>query len=702
MKRALVLLVAGLGVFLTLAAAPPSAVDDNFVFSSGQAVNGWFTVDVLANDTPRGTAVRAVELVSGPTDGVVEPTTRPVGFRWRRGSSLTARWSYRIVDTAGNRSATAAVSVGVRLGPHPRDDGYQATSGVLLKVPAPGVLTGDTHPAGEPMTAEAKAGNGFTARGGRVVLRPDGSFDYAPPSGFTGTDSFGYRAVDPQNDAAEATVSIVVLPKTDTITPQPTPSPGGDRPSGKPEVTVHLHGYPAACRSGLISIGGRRLETWLDEARQGRGGAAGWEFIDLHAFIPSGLPGGLRAVEFRCAGTTYPAGTMRLPAAPGLTTFELTWKAAPAPTTSTRPATETADPPSPLPKPPRPPPPGLPDIPTPSEVPTDLRSLAVSVAESAAIIAIVLLLETAFPADRVNKIIELLRTRAVRRRLNAGIPRVPGWVRTLGYAALGGTLLVWADPEIGPGTDWGVVLLKAAVGAMSLLLVVAAYEKPKDLLLTASRGRGYVRAIWFGFLVAAVMATLSRVLGSPVPYVYGLVVTFVALGSVPKTAAVQGRATLGGGIAVLVTAIGLWVVFAPVVAAGREAELKSPAYEGAFAICVVLAAGVQVVVFGLLPIKPLDGYALKAWSKAAWWALYAPAVFVYVHVVLHSVHPAVDEKPAGEKILVASALFVSAGVASFLLRQRDDADDPGDDERGEHEQRGHHVHQAEAEGVREQ
>ncbi|MEU3624984.1 hypothetical protein BS329_36640 [Amycolatopsis coloradensis] len=669
MKRALVLLVTGLGVFLSLAAAPPAAVDDQFVYSGNQAAGGWFTVDVLANDTLRGDQVRTVELVSGPTDGVVEPTTRPVGFRWRKGSSLTARWSYRIVDTAGARSNTAVVSVGVRLGPLPRDDSYQATSGVLLTVSAPGVLAGDTHPAGERLTAEVQAGRGFTARGGRVVLRPDGSFDYAPPLDFTGTDSFGYRAVDPQAAAADATVTIVVRPRETVPTHTHPPSPTGDQSSGKPEVTVHLHGYPAACRTGPILIGGRRLDTWLDEARQGRGGAAAWEFIDLHAFIPDGLAAGKRTVEFRCAGTTYPAGTMMLPTGPGLTTFELTWKSTTPPTGGQ--ATETPGPPEPPPEPQEPQEPrgpGIFDIPILSEIRTDLRSLAESLATSAAIIALVLLLEAAFPADLVNKIIEFLRTPNIRERLETATPRTPGWVRTLGYAALGGTLLVWADAEIKAATwDWGAVLLKAAVGAVSLVLVVSAYEKPKDTLLNAGRGRGHLRAIWLGFLVAATLATLSRFLGSPVPYVYGLVVTFIAVGAASKQA--QGRATLGGGIAVLVTCVGLWVAFAPLVVAGRDAGPKSPAYESAFAICVVLAAGIQVVVFGLLPIKPLDGYALKDWSKVAWWALYAPTVFFYVHVVLRSVHPAVDQDPSDERIFVASCLFVLAGGASFLLRR---------------------------------
>ncbi|MGA6161078.1 FGLLP motif-containing membrane protein [Amycolatopsis magusensis] len=669
MNRTLVLLVAGLGVFLSLGAAPATAVDDRFVYSGNQAAGGWFTVDVLANDTVPGDQVRAVELVFEPTDGEVEATTRPVGFRWRAGSSLTARWSYRIVDEAGTPSNTATVSVGVRPGPLPRDDGYEATSGVLLKVPAPGVLAGDTHPAGDPLRAETGVTNGVTARGGRIVLREDGSFDYAPPPGFTGTDSFAYRAVDPQDDAAEATVTIAVLPRP--AEHPPTHAPAGDQPSGKPEVTTHLHGYPAACRSGVLLIGGTKLDTWLDEARQGPG-SAGWDFIDLHAFIPDGLPAGVRTVEFRCAGTTHPAGTMTLPTGPGLTTFELTWKPT-ATTTTPGPPGDPGDPDDsgysggPV-DPPVPRGPGFPDIPVPGEVPLDPLSLVVSAADTAAILAIVLLLETAFPADLVNKVIEVLRTPRAQDRLLKAIPRTPGWIRALGYAAVGGALLVWADAAINARTwDWGIVLPKAAVGATALLLVVTAYEKPKDALLSASRGRGHLRAMWLGFLLAAALATLSRFLVLPVPYVYGLVITFIAVGTADRH--LQGRATLGGGITVLLTCAGLWVALAPLVVEGRTADPKSLAYGIALAISVVLAAGIQLVVFGLVPVTPLDGHALKAWNKLAWWLLYAPAVLFYVHVVLRSVHPAVEEDPAGEKIFLASCLFVVAGGVSLFLRR---------------------------------
>ncbi|WP_161630699.1 hypothetical protein [Amycolatopsis decaplanina] len=57
------------------------------------------------------------------------------------------------------------------------------------------------------------------------------------------------------------------------------------------------------------------------------------------------------------------------------------------------------------------------------------------------------------------------------------------------------------------------------------------------------------------------------------------------------------------------------------------------------------------------------GRARRGWASNAWWALYAPADF-YVHVVLKSVHPAVDDDPSAERVFVASCLFVLASLAA--------------------------------------
>jgi len=80
----------------------------------------------------------------------------------------------------------------------------------VLTIPAAvGVLTNDTDPEGDPLSASLDNANGPAH--GTVALAADGSFVYTPAAGFSGTDSFGYIVSDGHGGAAEATVVIKVL-----------------------------------------------------------------------------------------------------------------------------------------------------------------------------------------------------------------------------------------------------------------------------------------------------------------------------------------------------------------------------------------------------------------------------------------------------------------------------------------------------------
>ncbi|MFD7660710.1 FGLLP motif-containing membrane protein, partial [Actinosynnema sp. NPDC059797] len=308
-------------------------------------------------------------------------------------------------------------------------------------------------------------------------------------------------------------------------------------------------------------------------------------------------------------------------------------------------------------------------LPTWHEVSTDLAELATSAALTGWLLVLVLLLEAAFPADLVNKVVELVRTPAVRGRGTAA-PRVPGWLRLPACALVGGVLLAWADAQNRSFLDGGVQL-KVGAGAVALVLVALAYETPKDLLLRRVRGPSRIRAVGLGFAVAAAMATASRLSGSPVPYVYGLVIVYIALVVEPEGPH-KGRATFGGALSVLVVCLGLWVAAEPVIQQARHAGPGT--YTLGHAACVVLVLGVQAAVFGLVPVRPLDGYDLKRWSRRLWWLVYVPALFLYVHVVLNTPRsPAVAESlgqsPRMTVLYAATALFLVAAAVSLALRR---------------------------------
>jgi chitodextrinase len=85
-------------------------------------------------------------------------------------------------------------------------DSYSTRRDALLVVAAPGVLSDDSDPDGDPLTAHLHDG----AAHGALTLEADGSFRYLPQPGFVGTDQFTYHVSDATLDSPAATVTIHV------------------------------------------------------------------------------------------------------------------------------------------------------------------------------------------------------------------------------------------------------------------------------------------------------------------------------------------------------------------------------------------------------------------------------------------------------------------------------------------------------------
>jgi len=94
--------------------------------------------------------------------------------------------------------------------PVANDDDYSTDEDQLLNVTAPGVLSNDTDPNGDTLTAVKVS----DPTNGSLTLNSDGSFTYTPNNGFSGTDSFTYKANDGTNDSNVVTVTITVQPDT--------------------------------------------------------------------------------------------------------------------------------------------------------------------------------------------------------------------------------------------------------------------------------------------------------------------------------------------------------------------------------------------------------------------------------------------------------------------------------------------------------
>lgn len=92
--------------------------------------------------------------------------------------------------------------------PHPTDDHYTITTSQVLQVPAPGVLMNDEDDEGDPLSSMLDE----APNSGSLVLNGNGSLEFQPDPGMTGSVSFSYRC-DDGDGYRVAWVTIDIFPE---------------------------------------------------------------------------------------------------------------------------------------------------------------------------------------------------------------------------------------------------------------------------------------------------------------------------------------------------------------------------------------------------------------------------------------------------------------------------------------------------------
>lgn len=174
---------------------------------------------VLGNDTDIDSTVLTATVSSQPGQGSV--VLNPAGsftYTPNPGFSGTDTFTYTVSDGLLS-SAPVTVTIVLNARPVQTADSYAATEDTQLTVPAAaGVLTNDTDPEGQPITAAI----GALPLHGTVSLAPDGSFTYTPAPDYSGADSFSYTASDGVRTSLPAVVTLNVQSVNDA------PSAGND------------------------------------------------------------------------------------------------------------------------------------------------------------------------------------------------------------------------------------------------------------------------------------------------------------------------------------------------------------------------------------------------------------------------------------------------------------------------------------------
>ena len=168
---------------------------------------------MLANDTDDGLLIPLVaSLDTDVSDGTL--TLLPDGsFEYIPDPGFTGSDSFTYDASDGQFTDTATVTITVNEGANPNtpptalDDSYITFEDTTINIPAgAGVLANDTD---DGLLIPLVASLDTDVSDGTLTLLPDGSFEYIPDTGFTGSDSFTYDASDGQfTDTATVTITV--------------------------------------------------------------------------------------------------------------------------------------------------------------------------------------------------------------------------------------------------------------------------------------------------------------------------------------------------------------------------------------------------------------------------------------------------------------------------------------------------------------
>ena len=195
-------LLAGAGSPPSITSIPPTSATEGSLYS----------YTVTASDAD-GDAL-GFSLDVAPPGMMISVSTGVIAWTPDRTQAGSHDVTVRVTDARG-LAATQTFSVTVanlNQAPAASGNAYSMVAGATLGVAAPGVLGNDSDADGDALTAVLASGTAS----GSLALHGNGSFSYTPNAGFSGTDSFTYRAFDGALYSASASVSITVNPAVNT------------------------------------------------------------------------------------------------------------------------------------------------------------------------------------------------------------------------------------------------------------------------------------------------------------------------------------------------------------------------------------------------------------------------------------------------------------------------------------------------------
>jgi hypothetical protein len=241
------------------------------------------------------------------------------------------------------------------------------------------------------------------------------------------------------------------------------------------------------------------------------------------------------------------------------------------------------------------------------------------------------------------------------------------WSFTLLLLLLSALIYAFLDPTFVPGLS-GLPLFLSLF--LSLLVITYSYDFMQGWLARRFFGRsGRLEAFPVILLIAVGCVLLSRLLSFQPGYLLGFVAAFV-LSSDPAAEGwrVQRENALliiGGGALLLLTALAAWLL------SGVTGSV--PFLHGTLAL--IFVAGLEGVLFALLPLEFLDGWLVYEWNRVAWFGAFAVATYWFCQILLNPASSYLEAfaQTNVQLALLLLALYALLTVVLWLIFRRSGA-----------------------------
>ncbi len=302
------------------------------------------------------------------------------------------------------------------------------------------------------------------------------------------------------------------------------------------------------------------------------------------------------------------------------------------------------------------------------------ESLAVSL-----VVAVLLLLLLAVPAELLRATIRENRD-GIRRRLHLDgnlsqrwgnvLAQLPLFISLSASVLVGALLYAFLDPGFGPNLTTAAEVL-GLVGA--LLVLTFAHDVARGSYVRRRFGsRGRLTAFPAGIAFAVGLVLVSRIFHLQPGLIFGFM-TGLAF-SKRLADRDQGHGLAAATFIVLLVSFVAWFAWVPV-----KNGVAATADPGFWMITLdtllvtIWVAGVQSIIFALIPLRFMDGEKVIAWSRMGWAVIYVLTLFIFVQTILQPTTERFGQRNSLMALASLLALFTvfSASVWAFsALRLR--------------------------------